>query len=185
MVGTRDLATLAEAAETARAKLVLVGDDRQLPEIQAGGAFRALAERLPTNELHEVRRQREAWDRKALDELRTGDVERWASAYRDHGHITVGDSAPATRAALVNDWSRGTGDRLMIAARRDDVADLNSRARELLRAEGRLSHDELTVGGRGFAVGDRVIGTNNDRRAGTTASAAPSSSPTPGPRTST
>ena len=28
------------------AKLVLVGDDRQLPEIEAGGAFRALAERL-------------------------------------------------------------------------------------------------------------------------------------------
>jgi conjugative relaxase-like TrwC/TraI family protein len=103
MVGTRDLATLAESAETARAKLVLVGDDRQLPEIQAGGAFRALAERLPANELHEVRRQRETWDREALDQLRTGDVERWASAYRDHGQITVGDSAPATRAALVND----------------------------------------------------------------------------------
>ena len=166
MVGTRDLARLAEAAESSRTKLVLVGDDRQLPEIQAGGAFHALAERLDAHELREIRRQREAWDRHALDELRSGDVERWARAYRERGQITVGDSAPATRAALVNDWSRGTGDRLMIAARRADVADLNARARQLLRAEGRLPPDELVAAGRGFAVGDRVIGTRNDRRAG-------------------
>ena len=39
MVGTRDLARLLDAAEQAQAKLVLVGDDRQLPEIQAGGLF--------------------------------------------------------------------------------------------------------------------------------------------------
>lgn len=44
MVGTRDLARLAAAAAAADAKLVLVGDDQQLPEIQAGGSFRALAE---------------------------------------------------------------------------------------------------------------------------------------------
>jgi len=166
MVGTRDLAALAEAAEQSQTKLVLVGDDRQLPEIHAGGAFRALAERLPASELHEVRRQRHAWDRRALDALRSGDVERWARAYREHGQITVGNSAPATRAALVNDWSRSEGDRLMIAARRDDVADLNHRARQLLQDQGKLGRDELTVAGRGFAPGDRVVGTRNDRRAG-------------------
>ena len=44
MVGTRDLARLADAAAHAEAKLVLVGDDRQLPEIDAGGAFGALAD---------------------------------------------------------------------------------------------------------------------------------------------
>jgi ATP-dependent exoDNAse (exonuclease V) alpha subunit len=35
MVGTRDLAALAEAARDSNAKLVLVGDDCQLPEIEA------------------------------------------------------------------------------------------------------------------------------------------------------
>ncbi len=152
MVSTRDLARLAEAAERVEAKLVLVGDDRQLPEIQAGGAFHALAERLPKIELREVRRQKEAWDRQALDALRSGEVERWARAYRDHGQITVGDSAEATRAALVNDWSRADGDRLMMAARRDDVADLNQRARQLRQDQGDLGPDDLTV------VGARVRG---------------------------
>ena len=51
MVPTRVLSEMVEHVERARAKLVLVGDDRQLPEIGAGGAFRALTVRLPVIEL--------------------------------------------------------------------------------------------------------------------------------------
>lgn len=43
MVGTRGLAALSRAADAADARLVLVGDDHQLPEIAAGGAFAELA----------------------------------------------------------------------------------------------------------------------------------------------
>lgn len=166
MVGTRDLAHLAHSARMFDTKLVLVGDDRQLPEIQAGGAFRALADRLGASELREVRRQREPWDRAALDALRDGDVERWARAYRDHGRITIARRAADARAALVNDWHRAEGDKLMIAARRDDVRDLNDRARQLLQANGELGPDQLQATGRGFAVGDRVVGRRNDRSLG-------------------
>ncbi len=104
MAGTRDAAKLAAAAERANAKLVLVGDDRQLPEIEAGGAFRALAERLGADELHEVRRQREPWDRDALAALRGGDVERFAQEYHDHGRIVAAPTADKARAALIADW---------------------------------------------------------------------------------
>ena len=75
MVGTRDLAVLAEAARRAQAKLVLVGDDRQLPEIEAGGAFGALADALGAIELQEVHRQTQGWDRAALADLRDGDID--------------------------------------------------------------------------------------------------------------
>jgi Ti-type conjugative transfer relaxase TraA len=166
MVGTRDLAHLAREARMFNTKLVLVGDDRQLPEIQAGGAFRALADRLGASELHEIRRQREPWDGAALDQLRDGEVECWARAYRDHGRITVARRASDARAALINDWYRADGDKLMIAARRDDVRDLNDRARQLLQAHGDLGADQLEVAGRGFAVGDRVVGQRNDRQLG-------------------
>src|SRR3954468_9747982 len=104
MVGTRALAALADAAEAAQAKLVLVGDDRQLPEIQAGGAFRALANRVDAVELREVRRQRESWDRDALAALRDGDVEVWAREYHQHGRLVAAPSADAARRALVEDW---------------------------------------------------------------------------------
>jgi ATP-dependent exoDNAse (exonuclease V) alpha subunit len=50
MVPTRALAEIVEHVERAGAKLVLVGDDRQLPEIGAGGTFGALARRLPAIE---------------------------------------------------------------------------------------------------------------------------------------
>lgn len=166
MVGTRDLAKLADAAERAQAKLVLVGDDKQLPEIHAGGAFRRLADELEAVELHDVQRQREAWDREALRELRGGDVERWARIYRERGRITIAENAEQTRAALVNDWAvHGGEDCVMIAARREDVRDLNERARQFCQSRGDVSRDELKVGGRSFAVGDRVVGTRNDRPA--------------------
>ena len=45
----------------------------------------------------------------------------------------------------------------MIAQRRVDVADLNGRAHALMRAAGALGAEELDVGGRAFAVGDRVV----------------------------
>ncbi len=166
MVGTRALGRLAEAAARDEAKLVLVGDDRQLPEIDAGGAFRALADAAPAAELREVRRQREAWDRSALEQLRRGDVERWAKAYRDAGRITVTPTAEQARAAIVNDWSRAEGDAVMIAYRRADVADLNDRARRLRQAQDQLPPDEVVAADRGFSTGDRVVATRNDRSAG-------------------
>ena len=46
MVGTRKLLRLAEHTAKADAKLVLIGDPCQLPEIDAGGAFRGLGERI-------------------------------------------------------------------------------------------------------------------------------------------
>jgi hypothetical protein len=98
--------------------------------------------------------------------LPNGDIERWARAYRDHGRITVAENAREARAALVNDWSRADGEAIMIAARRSDVRDLNDRARALLKANGRLSKAEVEIAGRGFAEGDRVVGTRNDRQRG-------------------
>ena len=46
MIGTRKLARLLDHAHQAGAKVVLVGDPCQLPEIEAGGLFTGLAERL-------------------------------------------------------------------------------------------------------------------------------------------
>ena len=169
MVGTRDLAALARATEDAKGKLVLVGDDRQLPEIQAGGAFRGLAQRLGAVELRDVRRQRDDWDRDALAALRRGDVDRFAREYQERGRLVAAPSSDAARAALVDDWCaahQSGAKALMIAHRRRDVADLNARARELMRAIGRIGADALLANGRAFAVGDRVVATRNDRALG-------------------
>ncbi|MEO6349036.1 MAG: AAA family ATPase, partial [Candidatus Limnocylindrales bacterium] len=67
MLGTRDLAELLTHAATARAKVVLVGDHHQLPEIDAGGAFRALVARTDPVRLTVNRRQHEPHAREMLD----------------------------------------------------------------------------------------------------------------------
>jgi conjugative relaxase-like TrwC/TraI family protein len=170
MVGTRSIARLAAHTAEVEAKLVLVGDDRQLPELQAGGAFRSLADRLGAGELREVRRQRHDWDRDALTALRDGDIERWAHAYREHGRIVARPTSDGVRRRLVSDWwraNRDSGcDAVMIAHRRDDVGELNQRARALMRATGQLGPDELDTGERSFAVGERVVCERNDRTLG-------------------
>ena len=87
MVGTRKLARLLDHAESAGAKVVLVGDPCQLPEIEAGGAFAGLQDRLGASHLTENRRQTEPWERAALAELRAGDADRALDAYLAHDRV--------------------------------------------------------------------------------------------------
>ncbi len=70
MVGTRKLARLLDHTRRAHAKVVLLGDHRQVPEIDAGGAFAALTALLPTTELVDNRRQTNRWEQAALAEIR-------------------------------------------------------------------------------------------------------------------
>ena len=63
MVSSEQMARVVAAVERDGAKLVLVGDPEQLQPIQAGAAFRAIAERAGYVELEGIRRQRESWQR--------------------------------------------------------------------------------------------------------------------------
>ncbi len=169
MVETRKLARLLDHAERWQAQVVLVGDPRQLPEVGAGGAFRALARQLPVIELADNRRQAEAWEREALAELRSGSVATAVSAYERAGRVTLAPDAESAREALVDAWwtSFRSGEHaMMYALRRTDVDDLNKRARAHMAAAGLLGDEHLVVAGREFAPGDRVMCLRNDRRLG-------------------
>jgi conjugative relaxase-like TrwC/TraI family protein len=166
MVGTRHMARLLDHAQAAGAKVVLAGDHHQLAEIDAGGAFAALAHLLDAVELTENRRQHQAWEREALAELRHGNPDVALAAYRDHDRLHQANTSERLRKQLVSDWwtARQAGGRhLMIAARHADVDDLNRRARRRLAAAGVLG-DDVSIGERCFAVGDDVLATRNDYR---------------------
>lgn len=166
MVGTRTLALLAEHAQAAGAKLVLVGDDKQLPEIDAGGAFRGLAQRLGAVELLDNRRQRDPEDRWALDEHRAGRPDELVESLRRRGRVTVAADVQHTRESLVSDWwqgarAEGIENVVMIALRRSEVRELNELARHRMRQDGRLGDRELVLEDRAFAIGDRVVTRHN------------------------
>jgi ATP-dependent exoDNAse (exonuclease V) alpha subunit len=169
MVGTRQLAHLAEVTEAAGAKLLLVGDDRQLPAIDAGGGFRAITQARPPIRLDDNRRQSAVWERAAVDAIAAGRAGGALDAYTRHGRVTVADTAESQRDTLVADWhaNRVTGGSgPMIALHRSDVDDLNQRARRARISAGELPAAGLEIGGRIFAVGDEVTGRRNDYRAG-------------------
>ena len=169
MVGSRKLARLLEHADQARAKVVLVGDDRQLAPIDAGGGFRALRLRLGASELTENRRQHQAWEREALDLVRSGLVEEAVAAYRAHDRVVAADSKPAATLALLQDWWTAwqqadhdpAQEVIVLAARRAEVDRLNTACQELLAAQGRLGHQRLRVEDHQLAVGDRVVCGHN------------------------
>ncbi len=109
MVGTRRLAWLAEEAERAEAKLVLVGDDKQLAEIDAGGGFRGLAERLGAITLSENRRQVQGWEREALEAIREGRPSEALAAYQERGAVVIQATADQLRELMVAESSGGGG----------------------------------------------------------------------------
>jgi hypothetical protein len=168
MVPTRQLAQLVDATEAAGGKLVLVGDHRQLPELEAGGAFRGLVNRGLAIELTENHRQVHGWERAALDELRDGNAEAALGRYQAHDRIHIDDTGGQSRERLVADWwaLRDPVGSVMLAQRRDDVRDLNARAREHLRAAGLLGDHVIQLPGGDFAVGDHVLVKRNDLRLG-------------------
>jgi conjugative relaxase-like TrwC/TraI family protein len=165
MLGSRKLTRLLAHAQQAQAKVVLVGDDRQLAAIDAGGGFRALRLRLGASELTENRRQLQAWEREALELVRGGLVEEAVAAYRAHDRVVAAESKPAATLALLNDWwaawqvaeADPAQDVIVLAGRRAEVDRLNTACQELLAAGGRLGADRLQVEDRQLAVGDRVV----------------------------
>jgi ATP-dependent exoDNAse (exonuclease V) alpha subunit len=167
MIGTRDLATLVEHACRSESKLVLVGDPAQLPAVAAGGMFRALVEPGRAVQLVENRRQVEGWERTAVQQLREGETAAALAMYDAHRRIHVEPDQDEARSRLVSDWwSASDVDSVMIASRRTDVADLNVRAREYMRAAGHLGPDGMAVSEQTFAVGDAVVLRRNDSRVG-------------------
>ncbi|MGH9169717.1 MAG: MobF family relaxase [Acidimicrobiales bacterium] len=166
MVGSRGLHSLLSYTSRAGGKLVLVGDHKQLPAIEAGGALRVLASRLGAVELSENRRQAAEWEHTALEELRHGEVDAGVLAYNSHGRVHGHVSAGGARAAMVNEWaeSRSSGEARMYAVRRSDVEELNGRARAALRQRGELGQDIAVAGGRSYAAGDEVLFCRNDRQ---------------------
>lgn len=166
MLGTRALARMADAAGATGAKLVLVGDHRQLPEIEAGGAFGGLTGLPGVFTLTHNQRQAQPWERAALDELRSGDVATALTAYGERDRLHLQPSGPEALDSLVADWleSREKGSTTMLAASRVEVEGLNARARAALRQRRQLGPDVVQAGGRGFAIGDEVLCLRNDRR---------------------
>jgi ATP-dependent exoDNAse (exonuclease V) alpha subunit len=163
MTADHDLHRVVVHVEAARAKLVLVGDPRQLSSIGPGGALAALLERRPEilTTLDRNVRQRDPEERRALRQLRNGDVDEAIDWYLTRSRTALSAGRTEALIQMTDAWAEDVADghdTAMLAWRRDDVRDLNRLARDLRRDQGHLEGPDLYAhGGRPYAAGDQVV----------------------------
>lgn len=156
MAGLVQVAALTRYCRDAGAKLVLVGDTRQLQPVAAGAPMRALTHLVGHGALHTIRRQEVEWMRQASMDLASGRAERAIDSYDAAGAIAVHTMRDATLTAAAEEYLRllvpatvnlnGAMQRqLLITSRNDDVAELNRIVRQGLRQRGLLGADQIIV----------------------------------------
>jgi len=166
MVGTFQFHQIATRARRAGAKIIVVGDHHQLPEIEAGGGFAALLEAVGDQraELRVNRRQRHEWEHPALDHLRDGDLDLFWQAYLEHDRVVLGSDQADVQNRAVGDWflaQRAGSNAHMLAGTRAEADLLNDLARQLVADSGQLRGDSFDINGSDFRVGERVLLTKN------------------------
>jgi Ti-type conjugative transfer relaxase TraA len=188
MVGSRQMARVLLQLHKAGAKAVLIGDTEQLQPIEAGAAFRAIAERTGYQELTGIRRQQALWQREASRDFARGHVAEALDRYQEHGAMRFAETRNEAKDQLVKEWSdyrvahKAGKSSLILAHTRAEVAELNRCARDVLSERGELGRevtvetwreqtsDDGTVaierGERTFATGDRAMFLKSDRALG-------------------
>ncbi|MDQ4112082.1 MAG: relaxase domain-containing protein [Actinomycetota bacterium] len=170
---TPDLATAIDHLLAHGASVRLVGDDKQLASVAAGGVLRDLAHETGAVTLTEVHRFLNAdgtlntAEAAATLAIRDGDPSAIAF-YADRGRIHVGDLGTAADQAYVA-WceDRAAGqDALLIAPTNELVADLNTRAQSDRIAglsPAQIGRTVTLTDGTHASAGDAIITRDNNR----------------------
>jgi len=108
MVGSREMSDLLKRAEKAGARVVLVGDPKQLDPIGPGAAFRGIVERTGYAEMSEVRRQSAPWMRRASVDFARGQIGKGLDAYSEAGCVQGFDKQSRAIASLADHFARQT-----------------------------------------------------------------------------
>ena len=161
LAGVRDLETVLSVAHDAHAKVVCLGDRRQLQAVPGGSALKAIADVIARGAvLSQVRRQTVEWQRAASMVMAGGDSDAGLRAYAQHRNLELVSGEAKAQARVIEMWSNyrhAHGEDVLIVTRRNsDAAALNTAARAVLRSEGRIGGEDLSL----LAVGrDTKIGT--------------------------
>jgi hypothetical protein len=155
MTDTAALAEVHRHVERAGAKLLLVGDHRQLAAVGAGGGMDLLAQAGGRYELAEARRFREGWEREASLRLRAGD-DTVLRDYHRHGRLLDSGTREQAEASAARAWLADTlaGRRsLLLVDSNDQAARLSAELRAELVRLGRVAEQGVRLGLQGTVAG--------------------------------
>ncbi|SOC49459.1 DNA primase, catalytic core [Blastococcus aggregatus] len=167
MAGTRELAAVVDHVLGRGGSVRLVGDDRQLAAVAAGGVLAEIAATHGAVTLTQLVRFADPAEAAATVAVRDGDTTA-VGFYLDSGRVHVGDAANCAEQAYTAwaaDQARGV-DALLLAATRESVTVLNARARtdRLAALAGPAGREVALADGTRAGTGDPIITRTNDRR---------------------
>lgn len=170
MVGTKDLNALLDHANQAGAKVVMVGDHRQLPSVDAGSAFSKIFKATHGKELTVSVRQKTDWLREAADMLAEDDQRGSLIKFALNDRLTFEKDTELAKTELVEKWAQNRTDDLkesvILASTNSDVDDLNQQAQDVRRRLGELGEKSFTFNGNQYHAGDRIAFHQIDRKIG-------------------
>ncbi|WP_231445984.1 MobF family relaxase [Brevibacterium zhoupengii] len=170
MVSTTNMAELSRQAETAGAKLLIVGDPAQLEAVDAGGFLGHVERHLDHNTLNTIWRFKNEWEKAASLKLRSGDVDNDMAVvdeYAKNGRIHGDPDAEAANTAYTawkTDRDAGLSS-ILIASHNETVAALNERAHTDLVAAGivDITNQVSLRADVQAGIGDLTLARRNDR----------------------
>jgi conjugative relaxase-like TrwC/TraI family protein len=174
MVDHKRLDALTRLIERSGAKLIAVGDGKQLPSIGPGGMFDRLTEHAPTAELADIHRTNNPADQRAWQALRAGEPVRAMAHYASRGQLHLSDTRDQAAEHAVQTWAELTDGRdirevaLIADASNQEIDRLNARAQHLRAQRGELGHHEIPLPGvhYGLREGDLIAFTTQHRPRG-------------------
>jgi conjugative relaxase-like TrwC/TraI family protein len=166
-------------AKASAAKIVFIGDDRQMPPVSAGNAYANLVQRgqIATVELSDIRRQKEPGLLKAVEEAVKGETKVSLDT------ISENIKEIPTRLKRLNAVTKAytslspaeQAETLVLTARNKDRIEINNRIRKQLVQKGQVASGQRfdvqygkdnILQERYFAQGDKVVFLQNDMKLG-------------------
>jgi hypothetical protein len=144
MVDHKRLDALTELVERSGAKLIAVGDGKQLPSIGPGGMFDRLTGHAPTVELETIHRTTDPQEQRAWQALRAGEPERAMAHYKAQRRLHLADTRDQAAESAVQAWAQLTEEAgidkvaLIADASNKEIDRLNARAQHLRAQRGEL-----------------------------------------------
>lgn len=147
MCNALQMQKLTEAAKEAGAKIIFVGDHKQLQPVGAGAPFRALEKELGSARLEHIRRQRDEGDKTAVKQLSEGEAYKALAHYAGKGLVTVSQTHNKAMHVIANKIidgidKHGAKETLGLASTNDAVEQINVAVRERLKAKGELADNK-------------------------------------------
>lgn len=169
MIPNDALNELLQVAKSTKSKVILIGDERQLPSVSRSGMFAYLADKYGSIELSDIKRQDIEWQKEVSKHLSQGRTKEALQILQANNRIHWSEKKEQAAHELVNAWKKAhlenpEEQKLIITHTNHMVESFNKAIRHNLKTTGTLSETEyecMTVRANKWlkirvGVGDRI-----------------------------